>query len=552
MELQGHLNANRTRALQQLQVLPQNRIPLWGSKAEADPVRFTLMTPGGTVLDDSHLDPAAIINLSHGTDVQDALEQGWGHAQLPEISGDEGRVQVLSTALYEDNTILGILRASEPLTGNQARQRHLFHNLAFAQILTLLLISGILQFVSFRRSRPFRDLFEDVAKLQQGEHCQPRIPHGDAIEPIATELNRLQRTANHQQRVIADQRHRQRVLLNHMSEGILAIDNHQAITEINPLAAEWLRQEDPLRVPGKSLHSVTRNPRLLELVSTLIEEGQTIDGDIVLANGDEERILHIRGSQMIDADQAVGVLVVMRDVTELRKLASLRTDFVANVSHELRTPLTSIRGYAELILDEPGAQEAVVTFSEKIVAQSTRMVTLMNDLLDLTRIETAQETPAFTQSQIRPILQTVLEQCSEAANLRNLSFALTAPDDLAAKIHPPLFEQAIFNLVQNAVKYTHPETSIELSAHIDADQLRVLVRDHGPGISPSHHDRLFERFYRVDKARSRAAGGTGLGLSIVKHIAQSHGGSVSIRSTLGDGCTFIFEIPHHVASLSGT
>jgi two-component system phosphate regulon sensor histidine kinase PhoR len=251
----------------------------------------------------------------------------------------------------------------------------------------------------------------------------------------------------------------------------------------------------------------------------------------------------LRGSLLVDKDQTVGVLVLLRDVTTLRRLESLRKDFVANVSHELRTPLTSIKGYAELLEEETADTEAVSRYSAKIVSQSARMVNIINDLLALTRIESADAPPSIAHSELRPLIENVIQLCEDAAARRKLTLCIEAPDGLVAPLHPPLFEQAVHNLVQNAIKYTHPGTVVTVRAFAEEGRCVVEVRDEGPGIAPQHHAHLFERFYRVDKARSSAVGGTGLGLSIVKHIALLHRGDVSVESTPGEGATFRIRLP---------
>lgn len=392
---------------------------------------------------------------------------------------------------------------------------------------------------------PRQELLAVMERVQRGEIQQPVfLPLGHPYAPVAETVNRLIAGLDQQTRIISEQHHRQQILLNSISEGVLVLDNDLHITGINPVAAQWLETGNPIRCQGKPLYKLCRNPTLLHMIDALLNSGEMKEAHLRLErNGEEDRIVQLRGSQLIDRDQTQGVIILMQDVTTLRRLETLRQDFVANVSHELRTPLTSIKGYAELLTEETGDPAVVEKYCARILMQSERMVNIIDDLLSLTRIESAQGPERITRCEIRPLLENVAALVEDAAQRRNLTLILEAGEDLTALLHAPLFEQAVLNLVQNAVKYTHPETCITLRAFPRDGQAVIEVQDEGPGIAPQHHSRLFERFYRVDKARSRDVGGTGLGLSIVKHIAQLHKGSVEVESELGKGTCFRLRVP---------
>lgn len=374
---------------------------------------------------------------------------------------------------------------------------------------------------------------------------QIRLPLNSPFKPVAAYLNHLQDIQEKQTRQLTEQHHKQQVLLNHMSEGIVVLDNEQRITGINPAAARWLDLGNPMRIQGETFYTRCRNPKLLKIIEEITSSGSSIKENYLRLErpGMEDRVVKVKASPLIDHDQTLGVLLLFQDVTTLQRLETLRQDFVANVSHELRTPLTSIKGYAELIADEPEDRATVATFTGKILKQSTRMVNIIDDLLSLTRIESAESRSALELNELRPILERVRQQCEEQAALRELHIELDCAEDLQAELHPPLFEQAVHNLVYNAIKYTHPGTEIRIAVQAGDHEIRVAVEDEGPGIPPADQARIFERFYRVDKARSRAIGGTGLGLSIVKHIAQLHQGKVGITSTPGKGSTFWISLP---------
>jgi len=254
-----------------------------------------------------------------------------------------------------------------------------------------------------------------------------------------------------------------------------------------------------------------------------------------------------RAIEAADTDgNRTGALVVMHDVTRLKRLENIRRDFVANVSHELRTPITSIQGFAETLLD--GAidlPEDARRFVRIMAAQSDRLNDIIEDLLTLSRLEQEVEQAKLPvqQARVRGVLEAAIGVCELWASKKDLRIELTCEDQLYVPINAALLEQAVVNLVDNAVKYSPEGAAVLVQAERSKSELIIRVRDHGCGIGPEHLPRLFERFYRVDKARSRKLGGTGLGLAIVKHIAQAHGGSATVESVPGEGSLFSLHLP---------
>jgi two-component system phosphate regulon sensor histidine kinase PhoR len=230
----------------------------------------------------------------------------------------------------------------------------------------------------------------------------------------------------------------------------------------------------------------------------------------------------------------------------MRRLENVRRDFVANVSHELKTPTTSIQGFVEALL-EKGVDDPEQTkrYLEIIAKHSDRLNSIIEDLLSLSRLEEDQEQRRilFENASLRPALAAAIELLGPRAEQKQISVKLICADDIEARVNPALIEQAVFNLVDNAIKYSQPGEAVTVSAERTDTEIAVSVQDHGCGIDRKHLPRIFERFYVVDKGRSRKLGGTGLGLAIVKHIAQVHGGSVTVKSSLGKGSTFTIHLP---------
>ena len=239
-------------------------------------------------------------------------------------------------------------------------------------------------------------------------------------------------------------------------------------------------------------------------------------------------------------------MIVLNDVTDLKRLENVRRDFVANVSHELKTPVASIKGFVETLLD--GAAEDPEDrrrFLDIIARQADRLEAIIEDLLALSRIEQSEEagTLPLEKTAIAALLGEAANDCLPRATERAIRLEVDCEADLEAAVNAPLVEQALINLIDNAIKACEPDDTIRVTARIMEDILEIEVQDEGCGIEPAHLPRLFERFYRVDKGRSRTLGGTGLGLSIVKHIVQAHGGSVGVESTPGEGTTFTLRMP---------
>ena len=292
-----------------------------------------------------------------------------------------------------------------------------------------------------------------------------------------------------------------------------------------------------------------RNPDLRRFALLAIDCREPVEDDIVL-RGSRDRTIRLRGTALRDLSGEGGAVIVLNDVTDMQRLENVRRDFVANVSHELKTPIASIKGFVETLLD--GALEDsgnASRFLGIVGRQADRLASIIEDLLALSRIEQSEGSgnlPLETTG-IAAIFSAVFADCEPRADDRSISLKLDCPETLTAEVNPPLLEQAVINLVDNAIKYSDPGRSVQLAARLDdtpnPTELLIHVRDEGSGIDAEHLPRLFERFYRVDKARSRKLGGTGLGLSIVKHIVQAHGGTITVESELGIGSTFTIRLP---------
>jgi two-component system phosphate regulon sensor histidine kinase PhoR len=278
----------------------------------------------------------------------------------------------------------------------------------------------------------------------------------------------------------------------------------------------------------------------------VLTTSETISDDFILYRA-EERTLNIHSSPLYDAGSVqIGALLVMNDVTQLRHLENVRRDFVANVSHEIKTPLTAIKGFVETLqlgtVEDEAEQKR---FLGIVLKHVNRLGAILEDLLALSRMEQESGTEEVRLSigRIKEVIQTAVQVCQPRAAERDITISTDAAEDLTANLDATLLEQAFVNLIDNAVKYSDDGSQVRITAGQKKREVIIEFADQGSGIPNKHLPRLFERFYRVDKARSRKLGGTGLGLAIVKHIVQAHGGHITVESSLGQGSTFTVHLP---------
>jgi len=413
----------------------------------------------------------------------------------------------------------------------------------------VILSSLCLALVFWRSNRDRTDIksIVDGASRFAGGDLVFRIPlPGDAEwDRLAISLNRMARQIADQLRSLEAQRLQQRSILESMGSSVIALDENHRLLSANRGAEQLfeLSRNDH----GRLLQEVLREPELHQMVELVLEDGSRQSREFESAALPNKRLSAI-AEQMVDADRKpIGAVLLVDDVTDIRRLESMRSDFAANVSHELRTPITNIRGYIETLQEIPlDDAEQARKFLQIIQRNAERLGMIIEDLLMLARLEQSggAEDDLLPRS-LDQIIEEVIERQAPSAGVRGIELRVESPGfGLEVLTRGDLLVEAISNLVSNAVRYGPGDQPVVIRTEDAAEQglVRISVTDEGPGIPPEHAARLFERFYRVDKARSRAEGGTGLGLAIVKHIALVHGGSVSLDSRVGAGSTFTIEV----------
>lgn len=507
-------------------------------------MRVTVILADGRVVADSAHDPASMENHGMREEVYRALKTGAGQVArfsetlgtgmfyyaLP-VQGDSESIGVVRVSLYKDR-----LQAIPPLVYSRLLIG------AGVAILVGLFTSAA---VSHVLRRPVNRLVSGMERFARGDFTVSiEMPVLSEMAMLSGSLNEMAAQINDRLRAVTKERNQQEAVLSSMVEGVLAVDNRQRIMTFNG-AAIRLTGIDFERSPGECLGVIAPDHPITEFASRILEDGKPAEGEFGnVSRGD--RVLRAHGSVLRDArGKGIGAVVVLNDVTRLRRLEQVRRDFVANVSHELRTPITSIKGFVETLLD--GALKDprdAKRFLEILAKQADRLNAILGDLLTLSSIEEGEEKAsiALENMTIRDTLKASIELCSKKASDKNIAVHLDCPQDLTAYINPSLLEQAVANLIDNALKYSPAGSNVHVRA-LRRGGVVIRVEDHGCGVAPEHLPRLFERFYRVDKARSRSLGGTGLGLAIVKHVITAHGGRVTVESASGVGSTFSIFLP---------
>jgi len=344
-----------------------------------------------------------------------------------------------------------------------------------------------------------------------------------------------------QQQTTVDAKAQQQVLFNSMLEGLLLLDRNRRIYLANRAFKNLFGIKAELR--GKTIMETLRIHELADLVEQVESEGQVFDHELKLPEL-SERWLQVNAAAIFNsAGEREGTILVFHDLTRLKQLERTREEFVANVSHELRTPLSLIKGYVETLLDGARNQPDVLERFLRIIERNAeRLDLLIQDLLTISALESGRMKLDLQPVQLHALAEKILNDLKPPADNKRVILKNELPELMATgDIHR--LEQILGNLVDNAIKYGRPQGTVTVGGRTADGKVEVFVRDDGPGIPPESLDRVFERFYRVDKARSREQGGTGLGLSIVKHMVQAHGGDVRVESDVGKGATFFFTLP---------
>ena len=507
--------------------------------------RITVILPSGKVIGDSEKDPTTMDNHVDRPEVIQALSGQTGISTRYSRTLEKEMMYV-AIPLKRDYQMVGLVRTSVPLTPIDEAMKSIQTKIALGGLLIAVLAAILSLVVSRRISRPIEEIRKGAECFAQGDfECRLPVSGSEELGSLSETMNQMAIELQHRINSMREQRNELEAVLSSMVEGVIALDKEERVISINQAAAQMF-ETNPSSAQGRSIQEVVRNSDLQNFVKNALSSTEPVERDIVLYS-DGERIINGHSTVLNDAGgDRIGALIVLNDVTRLRRLENIRRDFVANVSHEIKTPITAIKGFVETLRDAAmtNGKEAD-RFLAIVQKHVDRLDAIIEDLLSLSRIEEDVETEEIVleEGRIRDVLVTAIQVCQVKAGPKNIRVELSCSEDLKAKINPPLLEQAVVNLLDNAIKYSEEESEVQVEAKKVDDKILINVRDQGCGIDKKHLSRLFERFYRVDKARSRKMGGTGLGLAIVKHITQAHGGHVTVESIPERGSTFSLHLP---------
>ena len=410
-------------------------------------------------------------------------------------------------------------------------------HIAIALMLAALWTGGQIWFWG-RTARRQGERLRQLDKATSDDSAWLEAFHPELVRPLEELAARIQQRVGQ----LESENNRLEIILESITEAILVVDRDGRVVLANKALANLFGIDPPIE--GLLTAEVVRYSAIQDALSGCLAEGRGRAMEVELT-GVPERHLDLQVAPILEGNECIGAVAVLYDITRLRELERMRRDFVANVSHELRTPLTAIKGYAEILSDGAVDDRATARrFTGIIENHADRLTHLLGDLLDLSRLESDQLEVELVPCELKPLVDTSVGSVSQAAAQKQIAIHCDIPPSVKVICDPKLIEHALINLLDNAVKYTPASGKVRIGTRPveGSDRLAIYVEDTGIGIPSEDLGRIFERFYRVDKGRSRDLGGTGLGLSIVRHIAEVHGEQVSVQSKLGAGTTFSFEL----------
>jgi two-component system phosphate regulon sensor histidine kinase PhoR len=514
-------------------------------------MRVTVTDTEGTVIADSENAPSSMENHRERPEI-DAVLDGRENASETVRTSETGDIDMMYVAVplkEESGEISGVVRTSYSLSLITETTQYLWK--IFAGVLGVVLLISVITAVILSRSitRPVTQVIKASGRLQEKDYST-RISekYKGEMGDLAQSVNSLAASLQEQSRTINENEQQLKSILSNLVSGVMLI-NSQGIVEMINASMEQILSQHRDHIIHQRFDQYGESIGLEPLIANVFEENEKIHTEITAYYPVERKFDTHISPYYGGSWQQRGVIIVLHDITEIRHLEQMRSDFVANVSHELKTPITSVKGFAETLLsDEVTDKETEKQFLQIILDESVRLNRLIQDLLYLSKIEKNSLPLNIEKIELRQFINDIVATLQTSIHDKNIVITLPDPrEETVIEGDQDRLKQVILNLVSNAVNYSYENSSIKIDVEDNNDDtVKIYISDHGIGIPSESLDRIFERFYRVDKARSRHSGGTGLGLAIVKHLVETHQGEIKVDSIEHEGTTFTLILPKHL------
>lgn len=504
--------------------------------------RVTIVDAKGQVLAESDSDPHEMQSHASRPEIEEALASGSGSATRYSSTLRQEMLYI-SYRIGSVSSPIGVVRLAEPLDEIRSHQMVLRRTFAGAALIATILIACIAVWLAGSIARPIGQITAAATRMGKGD-LSARITFldkpTDEVLRLAGTLNSMSFELSQTLTKLREEKAKLEAVFSKSDDAIIVIDAEGRIQMLNPVASQIISSRTE-NSEGKTLIEATLSHELAELSERVIATGTA--ASLVVSFAPANRDVNAYAVP-IDISGSVGAVIVMHDLTEAKRIDDMRRDFIANISHELRTPLASIKAMAETILLRGKTDEAMVAaYSSSIVAETDSLVRITEDLLDLSSIEAGRRKIIKHNVPLVEVTRDAVERLAACWSEKNISVDIADVGDAVAYVDRDSLLQALLNLLSNAITYTPEGGKVSVSAFSSEAGTHITVADTGIGIAPEELPRIFERFYRVDRGRSRASGGTGLGLSIIKHVVDSHGGEVTVESKPGHGTSFTMLFP---------
>lgn len=507
--------------------------------------RITIIDLDGTVTYDSEISSSELDNHANREEIEAVLEgASYGFGSRVSVSTGVEEFYIAVPLLNENQTIEGVLRLSQPVESIANLYQEINRSLIIFNILAIIAASIITYYITKRIIRPIDEVMDVTEELAEKHYSARYSGQGfGEISKLGTKVNELAESLENQMLEINQNDERLHELINHLVIGVMLLDDQRHIQMVNP-AMDRILGEETSPLLGKPYVEAIKSYGLSHLIERAYKRNTTQNNEIYFYYPEDKivdaNIVPISGKNPGE----MNVIVLLYDITEIRRLEKVRTDFVANASHELRTPVTALKGFAETLLEGAKEDKDVLNqFLEIMLKESIRLDLIVNDILELSRAEQKQVPVNAEEIHIKDAVESTFKIVKQSAESKQMELTIEEEENVVIQTDLNRLKQILANLVNNAIVYTPEKGKVIVRIYKEGDNAVIEVQDNGIGIPEDEQARIFERFYRVDKARSRNSGGTGLGLSIVKYLVENLNGTISVNSKLGLGTTFTLKFP---------